>query len=225
MWRRVAPLAVLALLVAPAPASASGGNAAATNTAIQAGYALARVRVGMIAATQSKVETYRHKLAGECPNVGAGSPESEAAEPMSADVADALWSIDYGAAAGPIAKFAAAIRPLHWSSASFTHVIHALSSNLSGLATVHLPDLCADIRSWTASGFKTVPSDVLALDQRVEPLELPEIPWRLVSRYESGSDANHVAYIEGAEEKLGEAEFELGQKDWYQVLETVGLAP
>jgi hypothetical protein len=225
MWRRVAPLAVLALLVAPAPAIAGGGNAGATSTAIQAYYALARVRVGMIAGTQSKIEAYRHKLAGECPNAGAGSPESEAAEPMSAEVADALWSIDYGAVAGPIAKFAAAIRPLHWTSASFNDAIHTLSSSLSGLAAVRLPDLCTDIRSWTASGFKTVPPGVLALDQRVEPLRLPEIPWRLVRRYERGSEASHVAYIEGAEQKLGEAEFELGQKDWYQLLETVGLAP
>ncbi len=225
MWRWVTPLAVLAFLVAPAPATASGGNAAATNTAIQADYALARVRVEMIAATQSKVEAYRHKLAGECPDVGAGSPESEAAEPMSAEVADALWSIDYGAVAGPIAKFATAIRPLHWTSGSFSRAIHALAASLSGLAAVRLPDLCADIRAWTASGFKTVPSDVLQLDQHVEPLELPEIPWGLVGRYQRGSDASHVAYIEAAEEKLGEAEFMLGQKDWYQVLETVGLAP
>ena len=103
--------------------------------------------------------------------------------------------------------------------------IHTLASSLSGLSKVRLPDICADVRAWTASGFETVPPDALELDRQVEPLQLPEIPWNAVARDARGSDASVVKYIEQAETKLAEAEFVLGQKDWYQVLETVGLAP
>jgi len=225
MWRRVAGIVVLALVAMPTPALASGQDVAATHTAIAADYSLAHLRVSMINSTQAKVESYKHKLASECPDAGAGSPETEAAEPMSGDVADALWSIDYGAAAGPIARFGSAIRSLHWSSATFSRAIHGLASNLNSLAMIRMPDLCADVRSWTASGFKTVPPQVLELDHHVEPLSLPEVPWKLVARDERGNEASMVAYIQHAETKLGEAEFTLGQSDWYQVLETVGLEP
>ena len=224
MWRRAAGIAVLMLLVAPAPALASS-QATATHAAIAADYALSRVRVGMISSTQAKVEKFNTRLAGECPGAGAGTPESEAAEPMAGEVADALWSIDYGATAGPIQRFASAIKPLHFSSGSFNHAIHALASSLSGLSKLPLPELCTDVRSWTASGFETVPPHVLELDHRVEALSLPEVPWKQVRRYVHGSDAGLVSYIEHAELKLAEAEFMLGQRDWYQVIETVGLEP
>ncbi len=222
--RRVAGIVVLVLLLVPAPALASS-QAAATHTAIAADYALSRVRVGMISSTQGKVEKYNSQLAGECPNAGAGTPENEAAEPMAGEVADALWSIDYGATAGPIQRFASAIKPLRWSSAPFNHAIHMLASSLSGLSKLSLPNLCADVRSWTASGFKTVPPHVEELDQRVETLQLPEVPWKQVARYVHGKEAGMVSYIEHAELKLAEAEFMLGQRDWYQVIATVGLQP
>jgi len=221
----VTPVVVLALLVAPAAALAGSPDVASTHAAIAADHALDRARLQMVAGTQAKVESYRGRLAAECPNAGAGSPETEAAEPMSAEVADALWSIAYGAAAGPIARFAKVIGPLRWTNSRFSQAIHAFASSLSGLSKVRLPDICADVRAWTASGFETVPPDALELNRQVEPLELPEIPWSAVARDERGGDAGLVRYIEHAETKLAEAEFVLGQKDWYQVLETVGLAP
>ena len=66
---------------------------------------------------------------------------------------------------------------------------------------------------------------MIDLDRHVEPLDLPEIPWKLVTPFMRGSDASLVAYIKRAERKVAEAEFMLGQKDWYQVCETVGLPP
>ena len=77
----------------------------------------------------------------------------------------------------------------------------------------------------SASGFTTITRHVIELDRRVESLELPEIPWRLLAPYVRRGDADLVRYIRRAERKVAEAEFVLGQKDWYQVLETLGLPP
>ena len=114
---------------------------------------------------------------------------------------------------------------MHWSNARFDHAVHSYASNLTGLATLPLPNLCSDVRAWKAGNFTTVPKDVLEIDEQAEPLNLPFIPWNLVAPYVHGHDASLVKYIEGAELKTEEAEFMLGQKDWYQVIETVGLAP
>ena len=226
------PLApVLALAVAhafaaaPTAALAGSQDAAATHAGITAGYALARAAVATIPVAQDRIERYNSKLAGECPDVGAGTPETEASEPMSAEVAAALWSISYGAAAGPIKTFTRAIGPLHWTNARFNRAVHRLATTLSELATLRMPDLCGDVRAWTASGFTTVPEDVLEIDHHVEPLELPEIPWGLVTPYVRPAETGLVNYIKRAETKVAEAEFIKGQKDWYQVIETLGLEP
>ncbi len=220
---RLAPILVLGLVTAPA-SLASTNDVAATHASITAGYALARAAVATIPIAQARIESYDHRLAVECPNVGAGTPETEASQPMSDEVAVALWSISYGAAAGPIERFARAVSPLHWTRALFQGAVHRLATILTALATIRVPDLCADVRAWTASRFTVVPNDVLELDRRVEPLELPEIPWGLVVPYERGGDARLVAYIKRAETMVAEAEFIKGQKDWYQVIETLGLA-
>jgi hypothetical protein len=225
MGRLVLPLVLLALATAPSPALASSRDVAATHTAIVAGYALARAGVATINVAQAKIESFDRKLAAECPGVGSGTPENEASQPMSHEVAVALWSIAYGSAAGPIKRFATAIRPLRWTSARINRVARNLVANLTALATIPLPDLCGDVRAWKASGFTTIPRHVAELVSRVESLGLPQIPWRLLSRYMRGDDARRVAYIRRAERKIAEAEFVKGQSDWYLVLQTLGLPP
>jgi len=225
MGRLVLPLVLLALATAPSPALASSRDVAATHTAIVAGYALARAGVATINVAQAKIESFDRKLAAECPGVGTGTPENEASQPMSHEVAVALWSIAYGSAAAPIKKFATAMRPLRWTSARINRVARSLVANLTALATIPLPDLCADVRAWKASAFTTVPPHVLELVRRVESLEVPEITWKLLAPYMRGDDARRVAYIKRAERKIAEAEFVKGQSDWYQVLKTLGLPP
>jgi hypothetical protein len=225
MRRLVVPLVMLTLAMAPSPAPASPADVAATHKAIVAGVALARAAVATINVAQSKVESWNRKLAAECPGVGRGAPESEVSTPMSHEVAVALWSIAYGSAAGPIKTFANAMRPLHWTIARFNRDARAFVANLTALATTPLPDLCGDVRAWSATGFTTIPPHVIELDSRVESLELPEIQWKLVAPYELRGDAGLVKYIQRAERKIAEAEFVLGQSDWYQVLGTLGLPP
>jgi hypothetical protein len=221
----VLPIVVVGFAVAPAPVLASSQDTAATHAVIVAASALARASVATIPVSQANVERLNHKLAAECPNAGAGTPETEAATPMSKEVAVALWSVAYGSMARPSARFERAIRSLRWTDVRFERAVHSFARVLHGLATIPTPDLCSDVRLWTASDFKTVPPDVLELDEHVEPLVFPKIPWSQIAPYERGQEASIVAYIKRAELKVAEFEFMVGQKDWYQVLETLGLAP
>jgi hypothetical protein len=186
---------------------------------------LAHAAVANIAVAQAKIQAYDRRLGSECPGVAKGAPEFDSTQPMSHEVSSALWSIAYGAVAGPIHRFARAVSGLRWTSARFTRVTHTLAANLTGLASIPLPDLCADVRAWTASGFTAVPQRIVALDEHVEALEVPAVPWGLVARYVSGADAGRLAYIKRAETKTTEAEFTIGQHDWYQVLGTLALPP
>ena len=225
MRRLLVPLIMVTIAAAPSPAVASTRDVAATHKAILAGYALARAGVATISVAKSKIESFNHKLSAECPGVGTGTPENEASQPMSYEIAVALWSIGYGSAAGPIKTFAKAVRPLRWTSARINRVAHSLVANLIALSTIPLPDLCGDVRAWTASGFRAIPPHVIELNRRVERLELPDIPWKLLAPYIRSGDAGRVAYIKRAESKIAEAEFVIGQDEWYRVLHTLGLPP
>jgi hypothetical protein len=213
----------LAAGLAPAQAIASPQDVAATHAYIQANYALARASVALIGPIQAKVERLNGSLAHECPQAGIGTPEIEASQPMSHEVVAALWSIAYGSAAGPIRTFAAATGRLRWSNHAVTRAAASYARNLHELSTLPLPNLCADVRSWTASGFKVVPATAATLDRRAEASELITVPPRLLRPYENGTDASTLARTMQLEKKLEENEFGNGQTDWIQVLDTLGL--
>ncbi len=216
-------IAAVVLGLAPAAAIASSGDVAATHAYIQANYALARAGVARIGAAEANIQALNGKLARECPRVGAGSPENEAAQPMSYEVAVALWAVAYGTAAGPIRTFVSAVRPLRWSNRRITRIAHEYATSLHDLSTLPVPDLCTDVRSWTASGFNVIPADVAQLDRRLEAIEGESVPPKLLAPFERGSDASVAARTRSLELKLAETEFMVGQTDWIEVTQTLGL--
>jgi hypothetical protein len=218
-----AATALVGLLWAPAQASARSNDLAATHAYIQANYRLARASVQLIGPVQRKVHGLKAKLAQECPLLGAGSPEDEASQPMAHEVADALWSIEYGAAAGPIASFVKAVAHLRWSSAPTTRIAATYARNLHELATLPLPPLCEDVRAWKATGFQTMPPRTASLAARIDAIEPRPIPTRLLAPFERGTDAAILARTKALETTIAESEFMLGQEDWIHVLETLGL--
>jgi hypothetical protein len=223
MFRAAAPIAALALL-ASAPAAVAGQqDVAATHAYINANFTLSRAGVARIGRAQSRIDALNHKLGGECPLVGKGTPETEASQPMSYEVAAALWSVAYGTNAAPIRAFADKVKALRWSNGRITRMAQSYATSLLSMAALPLPDLCADVRAWTVSGFRTIPANVAQLDRRAEAIELNPVASQLLAPYERGADASVVASTRRLEVKLAENEFVLGQDDWLKVLSTLGL--
>jgi hypothetical protein len=225
MLRRSTFLAALIVALTPIQAIAGPGDVVATHAYIQANYALAKASVALIGAGQARIERLNAKLAHECPNEGAGSPEDEASQPVSYEVAVALWSIAYGTDAGPIRTFVQVAGRLHWSDQRITRLARRYADGLHAYATLPLPDLCAEVGAFKASGFQTIPPATTRLVAREQAIDATAIPSGLLVPYERGADASVLARTEALEIKLEENEFLLGQGDWFQVLETIGLKP
>jgi len=213
----------LGLGLAPAGAIASSADVAATHAYIQANYALARAAEAEAGGTQASVVLLKQRFGRECPNVGAGSPQNEESQKLSYEAAGALWSAGYGANAGPIRAFARKVKPLRWSNPKLTRIAQSYARSLLELATLALPDLCGDVRAWTASGFKTVPAATTSLDRRAEGIETKTIPPRLLAPYEQPADRGILARTTRLETKLLQTETVVGFSDWDLVLGTLGL--
>ena len=214
-------LVALALGIVPAQSLAS--NVSATHAYIQANYALSKASVAGIAPGQAKIQRLNSQLAAECPHVGAGSPETEASQPMAHEPTVALWSLAYGTDARAIHAFSKTVGRLRWSNRAITRAAQTYAKNLTELATLPIPPLCADVLSWKQSGFRTISPAVLSLVDRVEAIELKPVSARSLSPYAHGADASLLARTKPLEQKLAENEFVLGQSDWILLLETLGL--
>jgi hypothetical protein len=216
-------LAGLVLTIAPAQATAAPLDLAATHAYIQASHKLAQASVSRINPAQAKIVRLNGKLAGECPRIGAGSPQNDASQPVSGLVVVAEWSIAYGTNAGPIRTFANTVTRLHWSSQSTTRIAKRYATSLHEMATLPMPDLCQVIRTWKASGFQVLPAGVDSLLKHAEAIELNKVPPRLLAPFERGADASTLAQTERLQAKIAEAEFVNGVHDTFQMLDTLAL--
>jgi len=216
--------AAVALSLGLAPqAQASATDVAATHAYIQANYALARASEARAAGAQLDVERFSKKISKQCPNAGAGSPENDISQQVSYEVAGALWSIVFRDDAGPIRAFQHAVRGLHWSNGKLTRMARDYARSLHELSTLATPDVCGDVRAWTASSFTVVPASTRSFSRRVEGIEGKTIPSRLLAPYEQAGDKAILARTTRLERELEENEFEIGFDDWTGLLTTLGL--
>jgi hypothetical protein len=97
----------------------------------------------------------------------------------------------------------------HWSSRTLTSSVHAYAAKLTTLSTLAAPNLCADIRAWSTSGYKVLPASTVRFDQRFVPawVALGELPGQLAS-YERPDERGTLQRSRQAEETLSNFEAE-----------------
>ena len=185
-WRRWPVLAAVVaggwLLALPGPARANSGDRVATHTFLQASYTLDSTLVANAARTKAAAVGAGATIAAECPKVLAGAPggptslfasgalkqpsprargEADRQQRQYSNLTGELESAVRSAAFqidGPaLATFAATVTPLRWSKPA---IASAVASELSLVRAIFesgpLPAVCADMRAWVLSGYRTL---------------------------------------------------------------------
>lgn len=216
-------LAVLAVGVVPAGASAAPRDEASTHAYLVAAHTALHAVVSKWSTVEASIHALDLRFHAECPNVGAGSPQSEEEQKLSYEVAGALWSTGYHTEAGVVRAFVRAVNPLRWTNPAITRDAREFTKGLQEMTALRLPDLCGDVRSWIADGFNAVSADTERYDRHVEAIEVKEIPRRLLLPSLPPTDKSLLAQTLHLATQFEELEFKRGQIDWNTALETLGL--
>lgn len=217
-------VSVLAVLVVPTSAvAASSQDISAARNVLTAGY----TALNTVIRTWPSLEASLHKLdrrfAAECPGVGAGSPQSESEQRLSYEVAGALWATGYHTDAPILRKFIHKVTGQTSSNPALNRRVYKFLNGLNEMMALSVPDVCADVRAWTASGYRTIPSSTLQFDKHVEAINV-EIPSpKLADPYLVPSDRGLVPKLEHLVTRFDELEFTTGQNYWDTLLETLSL--
>lgn len=206
---------------------ASSKDVAATKTFVKANYALGRATKARISFAEHSIGGYIAELAQQCRGAALGSPGNTQAEQFSNEVVVVLTATTYHADAPAIARLARTVKALHWSNPKVNRTIERYIARLQALATLPVPDLCGDVKSWAASGFKTVPATTLSADKGLAAIEEgpTEISKRLLAPYLQGSALRTFSLTSKLEYKLRGIESDQGSVYWSQILETLALNP
>lgn len=225
-WAAIAlavPAIGLAELAPTDAFAASQADTVATHKALTIAYKALHAVVTTWPSVEASFHQLDQKFASQCPDVGAGSPENEPEEKLSYEVTGALWATGYHTDARIVDTAIEEASRLQWSSPSLTRRVHQYLRGLREMTALQVPDLCGDIRSWTASGYQTIPASTLAFDQHVEAIDVELPPPRMFIPYMQPSDRGLLTRVERLFTRFEELEFVVGQRSWIKLLEVVGL--
>jgi hypothetical protein len=224
MLGRLATLtAVLTLGLAPGNAAGAPRDVASTHAYLVAAYTALHATVTTWSAVEASIHKLDLRFHAECANVGAGSPQSDEEQKLSSEVAGALWATGYHTDAKIVQRFVRAVSPLRWSNPAITRSARRYTTALHAMTLLPIPNLCGDVSSWVAGGFKAVSVATEQYDRRVEAIEVKEVPRGLLAPFVQPADKGLRARDERLATRYSELEFTNGQNDWNTLLETLAL--
>lgn len=224
--RRAALLAgVVVLASAPAGALANPADVAATRTYVRVNHRLVQEAVSRIPAVHTTLQHVLAQLRSECPMVAAGSPQNSESEQLSNEVVGVMITAALHDALPVPREYLNVAGRLSWSGPTVTGSVRAYVAKVRVLESLKQPNICADIRSWAASDFLTLPASTVAFAPRfmaawVSPGELPAA----LSGYETTGEKPLLRQTRSLEAQF--SEFEAREVEtWGEFMNTLGLWP
>lgn len=158
MLRRVAVLTLATVILgggAPATGkAASSHDVAAARIVLTSGYETLREVLRTWPKVEASLRNLNSKFARECPGIGAGSPQTELEKRLSYEVAGALWATAYHADAPLVKRFIHRVTGLSSSNPRINRRVYRFLNGLTEMLALQVPDICADVRAWAASGYQ-----------------------------------------------------------------------
>ena len=214
---------VLAVAVAPATAGAAARDVASTHAYLAASYRALQATVSTWPSVEASIHRLDLRFHAECPDAGAGSPQSEEEQKLSYEAAGALWATGYHTDAAIVRAYVNILSRLTWSNPKLTREARRFARGLLEMTALRVPDICADVRAWRTNGFGAMPANVEPYDRHVEAIDIHEIPRGLLAPYVRPADRGLRTRVERLATRYEELEFMRGQANWIALLEVVGL--
>jgi hypothetical protein len=205
---------------------AAPADLTATRAYVAADYALVHTARVNLKTGEAALESLRATLTAECPKAAASSPENEAAEHLSNEVIGAMGTVFIRSDAQAVASFAEAVSRLRWSNAKLTRKVDVYAAKLKAIAALATPDVCGDVRTWAASGYRTLPATTMQFDRAysANDVGIGEVPARLLAPYENARERGQLALTKQSENELVDAEAR-AVKPWSKILDALDLQP
>jgi hypothetical protein len=219
-------LPLLAAAANTAPALAGARDVATTKTYIRANYALVRASAREIAPSEAIIKTLLRRVREECPGAAAGSLQGEGSDKLGDELQGAMTIAALRPVARAVAAFVREVAGLRWSNAQLTRTVSSYARKLRTLSSLSAPQVCVDVRAWTASSFATLPASTGSFDLAFEAVDvaLGEVPTELLAPYVRPAEKPMLHSSTRLEQQLEEAE-NRAVKRWEDTLQAIGVVP
>ncbi len=206
--------AVCACMPTPSLAAAHASDAAATRAYLRASDAYALDASAELQERVAALEARASEIAGECPSALTYAPRDEAFAQLSEEIVTVVVYASAAPERSLLLRASQEIGHLRWSNSKLTRLVRLRAAEESGVATIALPDVCADIAAWKASAYAALPQRAGRFLARSEAIEAESFVGlseesretailRLLRPYESPADRRIAERVERLEAQFG----------------------
>lgn len=191
------------------------GDQVATSRYLHAAYTLNRIESARVAASIRAIEGKATKIARGCPSALAQAPEGKQLEAFGEEVAAVVLFASMEPDTKAIRDFADRTAQLHWRDGRIAALVHSVAVQERAASALVLPDVCADISAWTASGYRALPQGMTRFlkqfnaivgktgDEKAKGESREESILRLLKPHESSRDRQLAQRIRRLERTAG----------------------
>lgn len=200
-------------LPAHALASVRAGDAAATRAYLGADDAYELGVYAEVGARVAATEARASEIGVECPSALAFAPRDAAFGELGEEAEATAFFAGVAPVRSALLRLAHAIEHLTWSNSGLTRLVRAEGAEERAVAALALPDTCADIAAWKASGYVALPQSAarfLARRQDIESLSFVGLTeesreaaiMRLLRPYETPAQRRTAKRVEHLEAQI-----------------------
>lgn len=198
---------------------------ASTKAYIQANYALVQAARSHLSAAEDAPRRVLAQVRRECPMAAAESPQNADSTQMSNEVIGAMVLSAYHLDRPAGERFVRTVRRLHLGDRRLANAVSGYADKLETLSKLPVPNLCADVRAWVASGYEALPASTASFDRRFMPawVAIGLLPGAL-SAYERSEEQGVLARTRAIEVQITDAEAR-AVETWGAIMNELGLSP
>ncbi len=140
----------------PATVMAARSDVNATVAYLRAADAFARAQTANVSVSVAAMEREASGIATGCPSVLVGAPKGDQLSALGTEVASSVLFSSVVPDRKAMLAFAGKIGTLHWSNQMVAKLMRAVVTEERVTAKLVMPDVCADLNEWRASGYSTL---------------------------------------------------------------------
>jgi hypothetical protein len=217
---------MLALGAAATPAHAATQDVLSTQVYIHEDHVLQLAEKASLPASRTVADALISQVNSQCPNIMAGAPHNN----ETADVGEEILGSVLVTLSGPEdqanIKFARRVDSLRWSNRKLEDTVRSYATELKAQARLSMPNLCAALKAWVASGYTTLPASSVHFVGQVDAILTGpgpgRVPLKLFAAYERPDEKTVIDPTKQLEAALDKSQIALLETTLSQISRALG---
>lgn len=211
---------------AATPAHAAPQDVLSTQVYIQEDHILQLAETASLHASRTAADGLISQVNGQCPNIMAGAPHNSETAEVSGEIIGSVLVTLSGPEDQANIKFAQRVDSLRWNSGKLEHTVRSYATEVKAQARLTMPNLCADLKAWAASGYTTLPASSVRFVGQVDAILTGpgpgDVPLKLFAPYERPDEKTVIHQTKLLEAELSKSQIALLETTLSQISRALG---